>query len=64
MLTSQITLKLDLFIVIMSIPVSQLTVEQAPKEFNSLAEKIAAEYEQLDSDELGSWYPWLQCQVC
>ena len=33
----------------MSIPVSQLTVEQAHKEFNSLVEKIAAKYEQLDS---------------
>ena len=54
MLTSQITLKLDLSIVIMSIPISQLTVEQAHKEFNSLAEKIAAIYEQLDSDEFGA----------
>ena len=31
----------------MSIHVSQLTVEQAHKEFNSLADKIAAKYEQL-----------------
>ena len=35
----------------MSIPVSQLTVEQAHKEFNSLADKIAAKYKQLDSHE-------------
>ena len=33
----------------MSTPVSQLTVEQAHKEFNSLVDKIAAKYEQLDS---------------
>ena len=45
MLTLQITLKLDQSIVIMSIPVSQLTVEQAHKEFSSLADKIAAKYE-------------------
>ena len=50
--TLQITLKLDLFfIVIMSVPVSQLTVEQAHKEFKSLADKIPAKYEQLDSSE-------------
>ena len=29
--------------------VSQLIVEQADKEFNSLADKIATKYEQLDS---------------
>ena len=51
MLTLQITLKLDQSIVIMSIPLSQLTVEQAHKEFNSLVDKIAAKYEQLDSGE-------------
>ena len=38
----------------MSIPVSQLTVEQAHKEFNSLADKIAAKYGQLDSSEFGA----------
>ena len=38
----------------MSIPVSQLTVEQAHKEFNSLADKIAAKYEQLESGEFGA----------
>ena len=47
----QITLKLDLFIVIASVPISHLTVEEAHKEFNSLADKIAAKYEQLDSGE-------------
>ena len=38
----------------MSIPVNQLTVEQAHKEFNSLADKTAAKYEQLDSSEFGA----------
>ena len=36
----------------MSIPVSQLKGEQAHKEFNSLTDKIAAKYEQLDSRKL------------
>ena len=45
-LTLQIAFKLDLFfIVTMSIYVSQLTIEQAHKEFNSLADKVAAKYE-------------------
>ena len=35
----------------MSYPVSQLTVEQTHKEFNTLAGKIVAKYEQLDSGE-------------
>ena len=35
----------------MSVPVSQLTVEQAHKELNSLVEKIAPKYEQLDFDK-------------
>ena len=69
-LTLKITLKLDLSIVIVSIPVSQLTVEQAHKEFNSLADKIAAKYDQLDSGNLGQLSPqhlmlnpmnWLSC---
>ena len=38
----------------MSVPVTQLTVEEAHKEFNSLADKIAAKYEQLDSSEFGA----------
>ena len=42
--------KLHLFVT-MSVPVSHLTVEEAHKEFNSLADKIAAKYEQLDSGE-------------
>ena len=41
---------LHLFVT-MSVPVSHLTVEEAPKEFNSLADKIAAKYEQLDSGD-------------
>ena len=44
----------SIFIVIMSIPESQLIVEQAHKEFNSLADNIAAKYEQLDSGEFGA----------
>ena len=35
----------------MSIPVSQLTVEEAHKKFDSLADRIAAKYEQLDSSK-------------
>ena len=38
----------------MSIAVSQLTAEQAHKEFNSLVDKIAAKYEQLDSGKFGA----------
>ena len=38
----------------MSTPISQLTVEQAHKEFNSLTDKIAAKYKQLDSGEFGA----------
>ena len=37
----------------MSVLVSQLAVGQAHKEFSSLADKIAAKYEQLDSGEFG-----------
>ena len=49
------TLKLDIsFIVIMSVPVSHITVEEAHKEFNSLADKIVAKYEQLYSREFGA----------
>ena len=40
-------------IITMSVSVSQLTVEQVHKEFNLLADKIAAKYEQLDSGEFG-----------
>ena len=54
MLPLQITLKLDLFIVIASVPISHLTVEEAHKEFNSLADQIAAKYEQLDSGKFGA----------
>ena len=38
----------------MSVPVAQLTVEEAHKEFNSLADRIAAKYEQLDSGKFGA----------
>ena len=44
----------SIFIVTMSIPVNLLTVEQAHKEFNSLVDKIAAKYEQLDSGKFGA----------
>ena len=54
MSTLQITFKLDLSIVTMTVPVSQFTFVQAHKEFNSLANKIAAKYEQVDSGEFGA----------
>ena len=38
----------------MSVHASQLTVEQAHKEFNSLVDKIVGKYEQLDSGEFGA----------
>ena len=38
----------------MSIPVGQLTVEQAHKEFNSLVDKKAVKYEPFDSREIGA----------
>ena len=38
----------------MSIPVSQLTIEQAHKQFTSLVDKTAAKYEHLDSGEFGA----------
>ena len=38
----------------MSVSISPLTVEQAHKEFNSLADKIAAKYEQLDCSKFGT----------
>ena len=40
-------------IITISVSVSQLTVGQVHKEFNLLADKIAAKYEQLDSGEFG-----------
>ena len=51
MSTLEITLKLDLFIVVMSVPVGHLAVEEAHREFDSLVEKIVAKCEQLDSGE-------------
>ena len=38
----------------MSVPVTQLTVEETHKEFNALADRIAAKYEQLDSGKFGA----------
>ena len=38
----------------MSVPVTQLTVEEAHKEFNTLVDRIAAIYEQLDNGEFGA----------
>ena len=44
----------------MSTFVSQLTVKQSHKEFNSLVDKIGDKYEQLDSSEIGAvGKPWL-----
>ena len=54
MSTLEITLKLDLFIVIMSLPVSHFTVKGAHKEFNSFMDKIVAKHEQLDSGKFGA----------
>ena len=44
---------LHLFVTV-SVPVSHITVEEAHKDFNSLPDKIAAKYEQLDSSEFGA----------
>ena len=44
-MTLQITFK---SIIIMSVPVTQLTVEEAHKECNSLVDRIATKYEHLD----------------
>ena len=38
----------------MSVLIAQLTVEEAYKELNSLVDRIAAKYEQLDSSEFGA----------
>ena len=38
----------------MSAPVTNLTVKEAHKKFNSLADRIAAKYKQLDSGEFGT----------
>ena len=38
----------------MSVPVTQLTIEEAHKEFNSLVDRIGAKSEQLDSSEFGA----------
>ena len=35
-------------------PVYLMTVQEAPKEYNSLMDKIRIKYEQLDSGEFGS----------
>ena len=42
---------------IMTIPVTQLTVEEAHKEFNSLADKIGTKYEQLDGGKFEQLIP-------
>ena len=41
-------------IVTTSIPVNQLTAEEADKEYSSLMDKIAAKYQQLDSSKFGA----------
>ena len=51
MLTLQIR---SIFIVIMSVLVSNLTVKEAHREFNSLAERIIAKYKLLESGEFGA----------
>ena len=55
--TFQITLKLDLSIVIMSIPVSQHTVEQANKEFNSFMDKMQPNMSNWYQGNLGQLAP-------
>ena len=49
--TLQITFK---SIVTISVPVTHLPFEEAHKEFNSLEDKIATKYEQLDSGQFGA----------
>ena len=41
-------------IIIMSFPVTQLTVEEVHKEFNFLVDRIVAKYDQLDFSEFGA----------
>ena len=45
---SDIEITFKILLLTVSVPVSQLTVKQAYKEFNSLGDNITAKYEQLE----------------
>ena len=46
-------------------PVYLLTKQEAHKEYNSLTDQIQAKYEQLDSDEYGSFdTPAFKAETC
>ena len=52
--TAGIQITFKLLLLTMSAPITQLTVEEAHKEFNSLVDRIAAKYEQLDNGKFGA----------
>ena len=56
--TSDIQITFKLLLLMMSVPVTQFTVEEAHKEFNTLVDRIAAIYEQLDNGEFGVVGTW------
>ena len=56
--TSDIQITFKLLLLMMSVPVTQFTVEEAHKELNTLVDRIAAIYEQLDNGEFGAVGTW------
>ena len=52
--TSNIQIIFKLLLLTMSVPITQLIVEEAHKKFNSLADRIEAKYEQLHSSKFGA----------